>query len=262
MNPVRHLQHKRWLIAITNRCDKSCGGCAQLCGHFTPEQVWETPVGEIDRIIKILKPFTRADKNNWNELTMFGGEPTLHSEWDKIPEMLYEHAPTKFRVNTNGRLGHDRYHRYRNVTYYVDPHPDGQEFYPTMIAAQDVLHLEADSDYWDLAVKQCPIWDTEGAMIYNGRAYYCEHAAAMDWMFYGGIHGWPVVDGVNPFDRTEVEIAEQASRFCKHCAWCVPGLKRQVVNEPTKISPSNYSLFPKRNLLKLVQLNEIEKEHG
>ena len=249
-NSSIHLQHKRWLIPITNACNLSCGGCAQLCGHFPPDKIWSLSLDELDYVIRILKPFTGPEKH-WNEITIFGGEPTIHKEWDKIPELLYSHAPMQFRVNTNGRLGHKRFERDHNITYYVDIHNPDQQFLTTMIAAQDVLHEEDPKYYWDLAQQQCEIWDTEGAMIYNGKAYFCEHAAAMDWLFFDGKHGWPIVDGQNPFDRTNKEIAEQAEIFCKRCGWCVADMGRQNVSDKSQVSPMNYGLFPRKQLIQL-----------
>ena len=253
-SPESHLLNRRWLIPITNLCNKACGGCAQLCGHFPPDKIWILPLAEIDRTIRLLKPFTGPHKN-YNELTIFGGEPTLHPQWEEVRRLVHSHAPFQFRVNTNGRLGHTPFQREQNITYYVDPHPDDQLFHTTMVAAQDVLTLTTPEAYWEKAQKDCLIWDREGAMVYNGKAYYCEHAAAMDWLFYGGANGWPLVEGVNPFDRTAAEIEAQARLFCHRCGWCVPELTRQRVGDKMHVSPTNSAYFKREELVQLIVPN-------
>lgn len=251
--PIEHLQHKRWLISITNACNLSCGNCAQLCGHFQPEKIWHMTLAQLDYTISILKRYTGPEKN-WNEVTIFGGEPTIHPDWDKIPELLRSHDPMQFRVNTNGRMGQTPFQRDQNITYYVDKHPANQQFLMTMVAAKDYIPGEADNPvyFWELAKKDCPIWATEGAMIYNGKAYFCEHAAAMDHLWFDGVNGWEFKEGTNPFSRTETEIEEQAHKFCQHCGWCIREMRCQTVGEKTKCTQSNYDLFPRKQLLQLI----------
>jgi len=209
---------------------------------------------QLDQAISTLKRYTGPEKG-WNEVTVFGGEPTIHPDWDKVPALLHSHSPMQFRVNTNGRLGHTPFQRDRNITYYVDTHPSSQEFLMTMVAAKDCIPDEAGNPayFWELAQKDCPVWETEGAMIYNGKAYFCEHAAAMDHLWFDGANGWEIEEDTNPFERTEAEIAEQAHKFCQHCGWCVKEMGRQTVGEKTKCSQSNYDLFPRKQLVQLTE---------
>lgn len=248
--PVEHLKDKRWLLPITNRCNLSCGNCAQLCGHFPADQIWELSLEQIDQAIRWVKPYAKAA----NEVTIFGGEPTVHSKWDEVLKLVHSHAPFEFRVNTNGRLGQFPFERDRNVTYYVDKHPPDQKFLTTMVAAKDCLPDQANNPgyFWALAQKDCPIWATEGSMIYNGKGYFCEHAAAMDHLWFDGANGWKIEEGKNPFDRTEAEIEEQAHKFCQHCGWCLKEMGTQRVAEKTKCTQSNYDLFPRKQLVQLV----------
>lgn len=249
-----NLADKRWLIPIPNSCNLACGSCAQLCGHFPQNKIWYLTPDQINEAIEQIKPYTNAEKG-WNEVTIFGGEPTVHPLWDQILELLYSHAPMQFRVNTNGRLGQFPFQRDRNITYYVDKHSPEQLFTMTFAAAKDCIPDKADDPayFWELAKKDCPIWATEGAMIYNGKAYFCEHAAAMDWLWFDGENGWDIEEGKNPFERTEEEIEQQAHKFCQHCGWCLREMGSQPVSEKTRCTASNYDLFPKKNNLVLIE---------
>lgn len=247
--PSEHLLKKRWLLPITNICNLHCGGCAQFCGHFEKEKLWSLSVDEIDKYIKLVKPYCQT---NWNEFTIFGGEPTVHPEWNRIVDLLYSHAPMTFRVNTNGRLGHKKFEKQKNITYYVDFHPDDQEFVSTMIAAIDVLNIDNKAYYWEKAQETCKIWKREGAMVYRGKAYFCEHAASMDWLYNNGENGWAVQEGVNPFLKTDDEIALQAEKFCHRCAWCIEEkLPRQRVSDPSLITKTNYENLDSKKLVQL-----------
>ena len=258
--PTEHLQEKRWLLSITNRCNLSCGNCAQLCGHFPAEKIWELSLSQIDQAIRSVKPYASPQ----NRVTIFGGEPTIHSQWEEVLQLVHSHAPFHFIVNTNGRLGHRPFQREKNVTYHVDTHPSDQQFLTTMVAAKDCIPEQAESPayFWELAKKDCPIWETCGSALYNGKAYFCEHAAAMDHLFYEGNSGWAVEEGKNPFDRTEAEIEDQAHKFCQHCGWCIKGMGRQRVAEKTKCTQSNYDLFPRKQLVQLLPPPSTDQDNG
>lgn len=232
------LRAKSREIVITNICNLNCGGCCQLIGHFRKDQLWFITLEELEREIRILE--RHPPKLGATPITIFGGEPTLHPQWDEIVAMLRRHAPTVFWINTNGRLGHQRYQKDGNLVWWVDLHPDNQMFVQTLYAAADAVKLPNDMAYWEKAQKDCPIWNGCQCSIYNGKAYFCENAAALDWLYHDGEHGWKVEPGKNPFDRTKEEIDEQAKHACKRCGWCVTELvPRQFSKDPSYVSPMN-----------------------
>lgn len=190
---TQHLLYKRWLIPITNVCNLSCGGCAQLCGHFEKEKLWFLSLDDLRDVLNLLVKYTSEDKR-WNEITIFGGEPTLHPKFEEILLLLYSYDSVQFRINTNGRKGHQQYYRHRNVQYFVDEHPFDQEFIPTLIASYDLLKNHNSLFYWEKAQKDCHVWANEGAMIYKNKAYFCENAASMDWFFHNGENGWEITE--------------------------------------------------------------------
>lgn len=259
---ARHLLCKRWLLLITNICNLSCGGCNEMCGLFAKDQLWYLPLSEIDQQITWMKRYKA-------EITIIGGEPTMHPQWEQIVDLLYQHSDVRFRVNTNGRKGHEPFsipdRGSKNVQYYVDLHPDGQTFFPGILAACDVQPLESDAAYWEKAQKDCPIWMNCGTSVYQGKAYFCEHAAAFDWMYHQGANGWPIEEGKNPFVRTADEVAEQARKFCYRCGWCMfPEIDRtqQEVQNPTLVTETNLQGIGKPQLVQLMLPQEIKRKDG
>ena len=241
----QHLSEKGRQIVITNLCNLNCGGCCQLIGHFKKEQLWNITLEELENNIKLLEKFP----NQHAPITIFGGEPTLHPEWDEIVKLLKSHAPTIFWVNTNGRLGHKRYQKEDNLVWWVDLHPDNQLFVQTLYAAADAVKLPNDMAYWEKAQKDCAIWKGCQCSIYNGKAYFCENAGAIDWLFNNGENGWSLESNKNPFNRTKEEIDEQAQHCCKRCGWCVSEIiPRQLSKDPSYVSPYNQGTNNKRAL--------------
>lgn len=100
-NASEFLFKKDRMIVITNHCNLNCGGCSQLIGQFTKNQLWNITLEDLEKSIQLLK------KNpSKHPITIFGGEPTLHPQWNEIVKLLKSHTPTNFKITTNGRLGH------------------------------------------------------------------------------------------------------------------------------------------------------------
>ncbi len=175
--------------------------------------------------------------------------------------VLLAHPNVKFRVSTNGRKGHKPGDQITNITFVVDQKSGVEHdrlFVPTLIAPVD-LTLGSPDHYWQLAQKQCPVWKECATSIYNGKAYFCEVAAAMDHLFHGGENGW-VIEGKYPFDKTDEEIAEQAKKFCYRCAWCIEDqLKRQPITDPSYVSLTNVITSPHPQRLEVVDAITLKK---
>lgn len=257
-NISEHLVSKGRQIVITNVCNLNCGGCGQLIGHFPKDKLWFISLDELDKTICILKKHPVSNPRN-KPITIFGGEPTLHPKWNELIAMLKKHAPTEFWINTNGRLGHQRYQREGNLLYWVDLHPESQQFVQTLYAAADVISLPNDMAYWEKAQKDCVLWKGCQSSIYNGKAYFCENAGPMDLLFYDGKYGWEI-DEKHPFVKSKEEIDEQAKNFCKRCGWCVTELvARQFSKDPSYISPLN-SAEIKRHKFSLPVIEPVKTE--
>lgn len=240
------LMLKDRMIVVTNVCNLNCGGCSQLIGHFKKNQLWFIEIEDLESQIEILEKYPNKENR---PITIFGGEPTLHPKWNEIISILKSHKNSIFWINTNGRAGHKRYQKEDNLVWWVDLHPSSQMFVQTLHAAADIVSLPNDLAYWEKAQKDCPLWNGCQSAIYNGKAYFCETAAAIDWLFEDGKNGWVIEKDKNPFDRSKEEIDEQAKHSCKRCGWCVSDMvARQPSNGPSHVSSFNQQAAKKYSL--------------
>lgn len=90
--PVKYLE-----LAITDFCNLNCRLCAQ--GIPLQKDKKEMTFDELERISKIFKPY------EFDVVKISGGEPTLHSQFQKICENIKELFPAYFyKLATNGCL--------------------------------------------------------------------------------------------------------------------------------------------------------------
>jgi len=252
-------------ILVTNRCKKACSGCNQLCNVIPPEKVWDISLDQLEHNINLCAKFYKL-------IHIFGGEPVQHPQWAKVRKLLIS-----YNVNTNptGKnisfvVSTDRYkvHKYDNNIYYAagQQHISKQQrwFHPTLVAPCDVFFIK---NYWQHARKFCGMWDDNNChgIIYNNKVYFCQNAGAFDWLYDIG-YGWPLKDGVNPFNRTDEEIAEQAEHYCKRCGFLcnTERVGQQRIRQPNIITKTNLEELPdcikKGVKFKLLSFPETDKE--
>lgn len=213
---------------------------------------------------KVLSMFDYSFVSDWRDyakISVFGGEPTIHPQWEELLEIMYSHYDITFKVSTNGRLGHKcgvAWGRKRKNVIYIADVKRNQIFTPTLIAPIDLIPDKPKMWFWDKAQKDCNIWRSCASSIYKGKAYFCEAAGAMDHLFNNGENGWEIKDNEYPFYKTKEEIDEQASKFCYRCAWCIkdePILSKYVqrIKEPEMISSTNLNCLnnSKQNLVQI-----------
>lgn len=228
---------------------------------------------------KILSMFDYSyvsDFREYAKVSVFGGEPTLHPQWNALLKIMYSHSDITFKVSTNGLKNHCCGAKNKNVIYIVDRKLDlngkmrtDYEFAPTMIAPIDIIpkHKNNKKWFWYKAQRDCDVWKGCATSIYKDKAYFCEVAAAMDYLMNDGANGWKI-DNKYPFYKTKKEIEEQASKFCYRCAWCIKNDEdfkenetyKQMIHEPTITSPTNYNCInKKKNLVQLSLPDEDER---
>lgn len=245
MSDSDHLYSKQINILVTNICNLSCGGCSQQCGYIPKEKLWNIPIDQLKWNIDLLVDARGGDPGR---IGLFGGEPTLHPRFDDMLSLLLGYPNIFFMVYTNGReLGSKRTQDRKNLNFRVD-FKDKEtclDFLPTQVASMDILGIKDKRHYWRKAKKHCHMWKNCCSIIYNNKAYFCEAPAAWDLMSDEN-HGWPLKWGVDPFAKTEEEIAAQAENFCYRCGWCLTQeeliknkIPQQLVRDPTLVTHIN-----------------------
>lgn len=240
------LKNKRVNIVVTNHCNLSCGSCHQLCSLFQtyqPSKLWNIPIEQLDYDIKVL---THSKGTNPPSIGIFGGEPTLHPEWEEILNVVKKHHTTQFDVWTNNTQP-DHLVPIPNIRYRLGNKKDTMHR-ATLVAACDVYQRSDKNFYWNIAHDSCRMWRSCRSVIYDNRAYLCEPAAAFDRLTLGAAQweqskGWKVVIGVNPLDQSTNAIAAQGKEFCYRCGFCIEHPLWQKVTDPTLISNSNLALL-------------------
>jgi hypothetical protein len=89
-------------IAITYRCQNRCDNCGTLCTQ-APCDFGDLSLEDIERFIKE----TIDEKHQWGLITLTGGEPTLHPDFEEICDLLCDYKAKNnpgmgFQVVTNG----------------------------------------------------------------------------------------------------------------------------------------------------------------
>lgn len=186
----------------------------------------------------------------WNEpyfpprhrhLSIYGGEPTLHPQWNEILRILHEeYADWPFVILTNGRtfrdkkfpLNGDKKYDYilcredivahdRNIFWRIDYKDEPRDFIPTLVAPVDILENKDELSYFHLAEKHCPFYARCETLIYQNKGYFCINAGPMDSIYHDGANGWEISPGQNPFFKSNQEVEAQAKLFCHRCNWSI-----------------------------------------
>lgn len=201
--------------------------------------------------------WNRSDYKEENKFCgLYGGEPTIHPKFQEILEILYSYEEMPFCIYTNGRtfkkemnliditvhtsreisyqtmkldmkreskfkVLHQFHTHEKNVAYRIDfKNQDFRsKFNPVLCAPFDIDPNKSKKQYVEQAKKVCYQWNNCEHSIYNGKAYACHLAAAMDHMFYNSVNGWDLEKGKNPFDKSEKKINKQLENFCYRCGY-------------------------------------------
>lgn len=245
-----HLRKKNVNILITNVCNVNCLNCFNLCNLFPKKDYWFIPVDQLRQNIQALSEEGRP-VNTWKGIGLFGGEPTLHPDWDEIINMLIiEFSNRNFTVFTNGSNPKKiTALRGTNVKWKISKKDKStvMNFVNVLDAPVDFLKIEDRKHYWELAKKNCRIWGKCRAVIYDNRAYICDPSGSFDRILlgeekWGESCGWEVGD-TDPFEgRSDEEIIEQAKHFCYRCGFC---LGESEPNTEQRATVTNFLILKK-----------------
>jgi len=109
------------VVEVTNKCNLNCAHCMKNINGMEGGDVVDIDLYLLDKILKQAKAFrTRI-------VSMTGGEPTLHSEWEELIALLEKHD-VDYTFTTNG-INFDETHkvlvreaskRFKGVTFSIE----------------------------------------------------------------------------------------------------------------------------------------------
>ena len=149
MSTANKVRSKRPNILVTNVCNLSCGGCSQQCGYIPKEKLWNIPIDQLEWNVKLL--IDVRGEENVRDLGIFGGEPTIHPQYEELLKMLRKFRKTHFQIYTNGirQHGNKWNHSYSLVAKNKNSY---MSFKPTSVAPQDIFKIDDRKSY---SLREC-----------------------------------------------------------------------------------------------------------
>lgn len=231
-------------IDITSQCAVRCSNCPSLSAHQA--QPADMPLETFEAAVKSLEGWSAPGK----VIDIIGGEPTLHGDFERLtrrfaelwggpdtgngrsPVLDYNAFANERRSDrANGRglrtgLGDAFYQHAETILGVygrldVDTHEVGRRMPTVLITRQEYVGLTGLSDeVWQLNRDRCWSQKLRGATINAHGAYFCETAGAIDRLYFGGRHAWPVETGW--WKRGADDLRDQIT-LCDYCALAQPG---------------------------------------
>lgn len=108
-------------VEITDRCNLDCGFCYNRSGRKHLHTDMSTD--QIRRVLDRLIPM------GLQNLSLSGGEPLMHPDWDSIYEIIKEYSDVRFSLLTNGTIDSLYLHKLNSKidSFYVQVSLDGHD---------------------------------------------------------------------------------------------------------------------------------------
>jgi len=253
-------------IELTNACPHSCSNCTRFCGwHEKPFFMDKTT---FRKALKSLEGFPGM-------IGIMGGEPTLHPDFKEMVSMLVDatsDCPTKrliipeddmnyFRETYLSDIGAKRglwsslgpgYKKHFSLInkafryQCINDHKNLGEHQALLLPRKE---LGIPDDEWAKLRDKCWIQNQWSASITPKGAFFCEVAAALDYLF-DGPGGWPIEPGW--WLRRPQEFGDQLN-WCEYCSACLPVPGKPGQEEVDIISPEIAEKLATRNAPKAKQ---------
>lgn len=257
-------------IDITNACVHSCSNCTRMCGHHKKPYFmsWET----FKRAVDSMDGFEGG-------VSMMGGEPTLHPEFERFAEYLNSKYETpkedNYFIAPTANFMRDRKLEERNRTYTyqekngVNFRVKGPVFFSSIASnyykyyetIQDVFRYQGVNDHsigcfhqpimvarkdmgvpdeeWTALRDKCWIQNRWSASITPKGCFFCEIAGALD-MLFDGPGGWPIEPG---WWKRKPEDFKDQLHWCELCGAALNTRSRDANEEIDDASETLYKML-------------------
>lgn len=266
-------------IHVTRACDMACYGCTQG-SNLGGKPVMISPE-DFELACQSLAGY-------WGIVGMFGGNPAIHPQFEKLCEIFAKHFPFEQRgLWCNNPLGKGKIMRETfnprasNLNVHLSPeayiefkrdwpesHPFGltedSRHSPPYVAMKDVI--EDESKRWEL-IANCDINKNWSAMVCHVpgkglRGFFCEIAGAQA-MLHAHDPNWPDT-GVEAtpgwWQQSMLSFAEQVRVHCHSCG--VPlrrfGQLATSIDEPEEVSVTHADIYKLKNSRRQVDIVQLD----
>ena len=234
MKPI----YKAWFchIEVTNFCWKDCVYCSRWTRHLRPDQYFYMTLDEIDFALETLMPRKKSAVHWPNRIGIIGGEPTLHTDFEKICELLLKRAPKeRYGLWTYGGKLYREYKSLIDKTFGLvayNEHNESQKqtckHQPATVAIGEAV---PDKVLRDKLIDNCWVQLNWCPSIAQDKAYFCEVTYGIDYLFELGC-GWKL--DYNWFMREPNEFKDQVDACCHLCGMAVP-MERQFLSDKKEL---------------------------
>jgi hypothetical protein len=209
LGPQYSVKLKRIEIDITYLCNLRCYNCNRSCRQSPTTEAMS--VGQIEKFI------LESKQNNikWEQISLLGGEPTLHPEFMEIVNLLRDYKES-FSKNTNIQVVSNGYgakvkKKLKNLPKDIEliesfKEPDDQPmFYSFNVAPKDLPEYN-NVDYRN----GCSILKNCGIGLSPYGYYSCAVAAGID-----RIYGYNI--GRKSLPDADDKMEDHLEKFCQLC---------------------------------------------
>ena len=253
-------------IDISTKCHLKCSNCTRLIPHQPKREDME--LENFERNVKSME--------GWNApgrvIGIIAGEPTLHSNFEKISRRFAElwggpvtdngrlpikdfnhFATERLFDRSTGRglwtsLGSGFYKHYETIMevyghWNTNTHESGGRHQALLISRDDYKAATGMSDdEWVQNRDKCWVQNMWSASMNDKGAYFCEVAASIDRLYFNGKHAWPVEHGW--WQRKPEDFGAQLD-LCNYCGLAQPGPAQLDLLERDIVSKQNRDMLAK-----------------
>jgi hypothetical protein len=253
-------------VDISTKCHKKCSNCTRLIAHQPKREDLSLPAFE--RAVKSMEGWQGPNR----VIGIIAGEPTLHADFEKLSRRFAEiwGGPTTnnglapiedFNQFANQRLfdrstgrglwtslGEGFYRHYETIMevyghWNTNTHETSGLHQALLISRDDYVAATGISqEQWERNRDNCWVQNLWSATMNDKGAYFCEVAAAIDRLFFGGAHAWPIESGW--WQRRPEDFGNQLE-LCNCCGLAQPGPSQVDALERDIVSAQNLERLAK-----------------
>lgn len=223
-------------IEITNKCGRQCLYCSRYNKHLRSDQVKDMSLEQIERALLTYRGFK-------GYIGIMGGEPLYHKDFLEVCSLIRSIYPkNKMALWTSGHpTKWEEYKEDINRTFQFvayNEHSDEQKNFqlhqPLTISIDEVIE---DESVKSQLIDGCWVQRTWCCSVNYYGAYFCEIAAAIDYLMNDGANALSVVDNWWFMTPDDPKFKQQRDILCGKCGMCIPMERESIRNTKEKVTP-------------------------